>query len=326
MATRAVLMDRDLRLHLGERELTPRVPGEVLVAVEWAGLCGSDLHVMGSGDWVAYWPATLGHEVAGRVLESDDPALPAGTAVVLDSRMPCGDCDGCGRSSQLCEHMAWLGEKIPGGYADALTVPAAMVHQVPARLDLADAVLAEPLAVVMSALDRVGGTPRSVLVLGYGPIGALTHLEVANRWPSAEVSVVEPSPGRAGLAAARGALVVGGDDERFDLVVDAAGYPASLTDAIDRASTGGTVLLVALSSRPAPVLSAAVVERSLTITGSVGFAADHLARALARLADDPEGFREVVSHRVPLAEFPTFLAGGTFRTAGKVLVRCGSAS
>lgn len=316
-------MESDLALSVGERSPVPPADGDVVLDVAWAGICGSDLHVMATGDWVEYWPATLGHEVAGTVVESRaDVAV--GTRVVVDSRIPCGTCDGCARAPRLCTAMAWVGERIPGGYADRLTIPAASVHAVPDGLDLAVAVLAEPLAVVTSAVDRVRETPRTVLLLGYGPIGALTHTEITRRWPEAAVTVVEPGPTRRALADQRARTLPSLEpDGSFDLVVDAAGYPGSLSDALGATASGGTVLLVALSGKPAEVVPASIVERSITVTGSVGFDTEHLPRALAALAADPGRFAELVTHRVPLADLPGFLAAGEHRSAGKVVVECG---
>ena len=74
----AFLLERDLTMSVGARELPPAGPDDVLIRVEWAGLCGSDLHVMRTGDWVTSWPATLGHEIYGRV---ESGALAAGTTV-----------------------------------------------------------------------------------------------------------------------------------------------------------------------------------------------------------------------------------------------------
>lgn len=327
--TRALLLDAELHLSLGERPAVEAADGDVVLDVAWAGICGSDLHVLATGAWVEYWPATLGHEVAGTVAVSRAPHVPVGTRVVVDSRIPCGTCDGCARTARLCTAMAWVGERFPGGYADRLTIPAASVHAVPDGLDLAVAVLAEPLAVVTSALDRVHDAPRSVLLLGHGPIGALARTEVARRWPAAAVTVVEPAPARAALAARDGVRVHDGlpaVDGVFDLVVDAAGYPGSLTDALPRTASGGTVLLIALSGQPAEVVPADVVERSVTVVGSVGFDTDHLPRALAALAADPDRYAAVVTHRVPLADVPEFLARQGHRSAGKVVVRCGGAS
>ncbi|PRY11529.1 zinc-dependent alcohol dehydrogenase [Kineococcus rhizosphaerae] len=327
--TRALLLDAELNLSLGDRPPVEPADGDVVLDVAWAGICGSDLHVMATGAWVEDWPATLGHEVAGTVAVSRAPNVPVGTRVVVDSRIPCGACDGCARSARLCTAMAWVGERFPGGYADRLTIAATSVHVVPDGLDLAVAVLAEPLAVVTSALDRVHGDPRTVLLLGHGPIGALARTEIARRWPAVPVTVVEPAPTRAALAVRDGARThadLTGVDEVFDLVVDAAGYPGSLTDALSRTASGGTVLLVALSGEPAEVVPADIVERSVTIVGSVGFDTAHLPRALAALAADPDRYAAVVTHRIPLADVPEFLARQRHRSAGKVLLRCGGAS
>ena len=322
MRVAALLMDRDLAVTVGPRDLPAPGPGELLVGVAWAGICGSDLHVLRTGDWVAYWPATLGHEVAGRVLESGDPAFPAGTPVVLDSRVPERGADGTLRADRLSPDLQWLGEAYPGGFAEALVVPSVSARTVPAALDLADAVLAEPLAVTCCALDQVRITPASVLVLGHGPIGALSHIEARRRWPDARIAVAEPDPGRAALARELGAEAAG--DGPYDLVIDGAGHAESLSDAVRHAAPGGTVLLVALGQAPSGVTTAEIVERGLTLVGSVGFDDHHLDEAVAALAAGPAAYRPIVSHRVPLADLPGLLAGPARKDAVKVLVECGS--
>lgn len=321
MRVTALLMDRDLAVRVGARDLPAPGPGELLVGVAWAGICGSDLHVLRTGDWVAYWPATLGHEVAGRVLESRDPRFPAGTPVVLDSRVPERGADGTLRADRLSPDLQWLGEAYPGGFAEALVVPSVSARAVPESLDLADAVLAEPLAVTRCALDQVRTSPARVLVLGHGPIGALCHVEARRRWPDARVAVTEPDPGRAALARELGADAPG--DGPYDLVIDGAGHAESLTDAVRHASPGGTVLLVALGNAPSGVTTAEIVERGLTLIGSVGFDDHHLDEAVAALAAAPARYRPIVSHRVPLTDLPAFLADPSAREdAIKVLVDC----
>jgi len=151
---RAALLDQDLQFTVGERELPDPVAGEALVAVEWAGVCGSDLHVLRSGDWVRYWPATLGHELFGRVAACPGDPLPEGTPVVADSRVACGACPGCGRGAQLCEHLGWVGEVFPGGFATHCVVPVELLRPVPEELAGPLAALAEPLAVVLHGLSR----------------------------------------------------------------------------------------------------------------------------------------------------------------------------
>ena len=108
---------------------------------------------------------------------------PAGTVVVVDSRLPCGKCAGCQKAPSLCHNMSWLGEALPGGFARHLVVPVTSLVRCPAQLEPAIAVLAEPLAVAMHAVSRLAHRPDDVLVLGYGPVGALVHLELVRRWP-----------------------------------------------------------------------------------------------------------------------------------------------
>jgi threonine dehydrogenase-like Zn-dependent dehydrogenase len=364
-----LLLDRDLSLRLGERELPAPAPGELLVRVEWAGICGSDLHVLRTGDWVTSWPATLGHEVAGIVEASPGGELPAGARVVIDSRVPCGSCAGCAASPQLCENLAWFGEACPGGFASHVLVPAGRVAACPDDLEPAVAVLAEPLAVAMHAVSRVSEPPGRAVIFGYGPIGALVHLELTRRWPGTTVSVAEPVAARLQLAEAFGAERAATTTtpvaataattvtpaaaappavttpavttatvtppavtapavttaERPRLVVDAAGYPGSLGDAIDACANGGTVLAVALGHEPVPLIPAALAGRELTLAGCNGFAGE-LPEAVAALAADPGRYRPLVTEAILLDEAPRRLAGLlTEPAAGKAVIRpsCG---
>ncbi|MCV7228112.1 zinc-dependent alcohol dehydrogenase [Mycolicibacterium komossense] len=324
--TTALLLNEDLSLTVGTRELSDLTDGEVLIDVDYAGICGSDLHVLRTGDWVAYWPATLGHEVAGRVRESRHPGFAAGDRVVADSRIPCRVEDGRLRSDRLAEDLQWLGEARPGGYAGAMVAPGDSLYRVPAGLDTVDAVLAEPLAVVMCAIDQLPvRAPEAVAVLGYGPIGALAHAELSRRWPQASVTVVEPNPRRADLARSQGADLGELDGAaRYQVVIDAAGYPGSLEAAIAATAYGGSVLLIALGHAPVTVLPATIVEHSLHVIGSVGFDDRHIDEALAALAAEPRRYNAIVTHTVDLDRIPAFMAEGGMGESIKVLIRCAS--
>ncbi len=336
MSTRALLLDRSLELTLGRRDLRQPGAGEALVRVEFAGVCGSDLHVLRSGAWVSYWPATLGHEVSGVVEACPGGELAPGTPVVADSRVPCGRCAGCARAANLCESLAWLGEVVPGGFAEHLVLPVGSLVVHPPELDPAIAVLAEPLAVAMHAVSRAAGVLGSspgaqpgalapgerALVLGYGPIGALVHAELSRRYPQLEVSVRDPLAERRLLATAFAAR--DGDESPgsgFDLVVDAAGSARSLAEAVAATSHGGCVVVVALGHEPVEVLPAELAERSLALVGCSGFAGE-LPEAVGVLAGDPDRFLPLVSETVLLEEAPQRLADlRRHPAAGKLLVR-----
>jgi threonine dehydrogenase-like Zn-dependent dehydrogenase len=326
--TTAVELDRELRLRVVERPLAEPARDEVLIRVEWAGLCGSDLHVIARGSWVEDWPAVLGHELCGIVEAAGrDAGIAVGTRVVADSRVPCGACAACQAGDpDRCPHPAFVGEAFPGGFAAFCLLPGALAHPVPDGLEPDTAVLAEPLAVALHALGHVTRRPRRVLVLGHGPIGALVHIEARRRWPEAEIVVAEPAALRAELAAALGARVLSTaaarePDERFDLVVDAAGYAGSLPDAVAAAASGADVLVVALSERPETLVPITLAEQRLRLTGCNAFE-DELPEAIERLAREGWRYRPIVTEAISLEELPAVVARQLEHPdAVKVLVR-----
>lgn len=308
VAVPALLLDRSLELRVGSRELPDPGPGEALVRVEWAGVCGSDLHVMRTGEWVTEWPATLGHEIHGRVEVAGSDGAPApGTAVVADSRLPCGACDACREDALACTNLAFVGEACPGGFATHCLLPVSLLHAVPETLEGSTAVLAEPLAVVLHALGRLARAPDRVAILGHGPIGALVQIELRRRFGAAEIDVAEPAPLRAALSRALGARTVDEASElrarAYDLVVDAAGFAGSLSHAVTSCASGGRVLLLGLGEDSVPVRPMELVERRLTLVGSNAFV-DELPEAIALLASDGWRYEPVVTDAITLEELP----------------------
>jgi len=322
--TEALLLDSDLTLRVGSRSHNAPQSGEVLVRLEWAGVCGSDLHVLRTGDWVTTWPATIGHEAVGVVDECPGGEIAVGTRVVLDSRVPCGRCEGCEQSANLCSQLQWVGEAMPGGFQREGVFDVAQVVACPPEIDPAVAVLAEPLAVAMHAVNRIvassGRLPGNALLLGYGPIGALVHTELVRRRPDIVVAVVEPDSQRWQMAIAGGAIAPEAG-RLWPLVIDAAGYQDSLSDALAATKNGGTVALVALAHSPVLVSAQAITEASETIVGCIGFV-DELVDAVAALASDPQNYRWLITEAVSLADAPTRLAELLTRpAAGKCVVR-----
>ncbi|MCT9001048.1 alcohol dehydrogenase catalytic domain-containing protein [Microbacterium memoriense] len=315
---RALRVHRDLMTDVGEISAPDIGENEVRVGVAAAGVCGSDIHAVQTGAWIEYWPATLGHEVVGTITESRSPDLAVGTAVAIDSRIPCRACADCAVAPQLCARLTWLGESRPGGFAEEVVVPAAGVYPFDAAiLPMEVAVLAEPLAVVLSALLRLPRDAARVLILGYGPIGALSHLVLRSR--GIDVIVAESDPGRLAAAAARGAISASTGRERVDAVIDAAGYPGSVATAFTAVRRGGTVVVVALGDHAIDVSAQELVEKCVTIAPSIGFDDDGIPTALAVLAASPSAFADVVSDRIVLDELAKRLAEPT-PTLGKIVV------
>lgn len=319
---RALLLERDLTVSVGDREEPLVEEDEVLVDVELCGLCGSDLHALATGDWITYWPASPGHEVVGTVASAPiGSGLAAGQRVVVDSRRPCGRCVACcaGRMRH-CEDLVWMGESSVGGLAQRTAVPLTAVHIVPAGLTPSVAVLAEPLAVVLSALDLLPAGTDRVVVQGGGPIGVLSALRLGDL--GVDVTVVEADSARRETAARLGLTIVapGAAAPGADAVLETAGHPTALGDGLGLLRAGGTLIAVALGRAPCVVAEADLVEHGWSVLGSIGFEAAHLDRAVEVLTAAPEKYAGVVADVLDLADVPRFLEAGG-RGALKTVVR-----
>lgn len=154
-------------------------PGDVVIEVAAAGICGSDIHAYewttGYAFMTAHLPLTLGHEFSGRVrrLGAGVTGLKIGDRVTVWPTVACQTCRDCLASRpQDCQARLVIGLHRDGGFAGHVTVPARNCMAVPDGLDLDLAALAEPLCVAQNAVDIAGiGPGDAVLVLGPGPIG-----------------------------------------------------------------------------------------------------------------------------------------------------------
>lgn len=174
---------RDLRVE--ERETEAAGPGEVEVAVEVGGICGSDLHYFNHGGFGTVRlrePMILGHEVAGRIaaLGQGVEGLAVGDRVAVSPSRPCGACEYClaGLPNQ-CLNMRFYGSAMPfphiqGAFRQRLVASASQCHKVAEGVSPHEAALSEPFAVTLHAVARAGSLlDRRVLVSGCGPIGTL---------------------------------------------------------------------------------------------------------------------------------------------------------
>jgi len=252
--------------------------GEVVVGVDLVGVCGTDVHLVDGHFPTARFPVVPGHEVTGTVVAlGPEVDLRVGQSVVVDPGMPCGTCVLCRRGRlNLCERRNAVGITVDGGAAEQVLVPAANCHVVPEGVPASAAVLTEPLACVLHALEQVPvPVGRRVLVYGAGPIGLLA-LQVLRHLAVDCVDVVDLNPDRLAVAQGLGAdsAVVPGqvpDRRDWDLVVDATGAPAAITDGLSRLQRGGVFLQVGVApeEETVPVSPYQVFSRELTIVGSL---------------------------------------------------------
>jgi 2-desacetyl-2-hydroxyethyl bacteriochlorophyllide A dehydrogenase len=303
---------RDLRV---ESMAAPRAAaGEVLVRVAAAGLCGTDYSIW-TGDRAVAYPRVMGHEFLGTVaaVGPEVSRVRIGERVVVEPNYSCGRCPLCREGNRnLCLQRTAVGIDTNGGFAELARVPAQCVWPIPADLGDEDALLAEPLAVVVRAVKRAA--PRAgeaAAVLGAGTLGLLA-LQVL-RARGARILVVSRTSRRFELARALGAEATheaaqGAVDtaarafsgrEGVDVVVETAGTAAAVSQALALVRPGGRVVLTGLPHESTPVSFFTVVRREVTITGSMIYQ-DEFPEAVRLLAQGLVKGRPLITHRFSL--------------------------
>jgi L-idonate 5-dehydrogenase len=271
--TRAVVLHaaKDLRVET-LAPLAALKPGEVRVAMEVGGICGSDLHYYQDGGFGVIrlkQPMVLGHEVAGRIdaLGAGVTTLAVGDRVAVSPSRPCGMCKYCQQGAQQhCLDMRFYGSAmrfphIQGAFAQAITADARQCHMLAPGLTAAEGAMAEPLAVCLHAGRRAGPLlGRRVLITGAGPIGVLASL-VARRAGAAEIVITDVADTPLVLAKKLGCdqtinvakqpdglQEFAKDKGSFDVMFEASGNERALTGAFDALRPGAIIVQLGIGS------------------------------------------------------------------------------
>ena len=306
---------RDLRFEEVDGPPQPG-PGEVLIDVEAAGICGSDLHNFSTGQWISRSPSIAGHEVCGRVaaVGADVSEFRTGDAVVADSRFWCGECDNCRSNDRnSCASLGFIGEVCDGGFAEQMLLPARLVIKRPDDLPASLAAMSEPLAVALHALGKLSVEPGApVLVVGCGTIGGLCALALsrrhggpillADRNAERAEAVARASSGTV-VALEREAIAeaLGGKSIRF--AIDATGSIAALSATIEIMGSNSRLVLVGISHGKLDLDPNLLVEREITLLGSHAFK-DELPDAIAMAGELSAVLPQFINEAVRLEEVP----------------------
>jgi len=281
----------------------PQADGdEVVLDVELAGICGSDLHGYRGHPGPRVPPLVLGHEVVGTV---------EGKRYAVYPLIGCGACERCAAGEDnLCSSWRLVGMHRAGVFAERVLVPRRSLVPLPEGLDSRRAVLAEPLACCVGAL--AGETPERAVVLGAGPIGLLTVFLLARA--GTRVRAVDPVASRLDTARLLGATDFEGPAE---LAVDAAGFEATWAAAIDAVAAGGAVVVLGLGTAEGSFPMATLVRRAIRLRGQFAYSRAEFARAVeilaageldlswtsdAPLADGARAFRDLVDRPAELSK------------------------
>lgn len=315
---------RDVRVE--QVPLPDPAADEALVRVRWAGLCGSDLEEYLDGPVVVPGPVTLGHEVVGTVAVAarDGSGPEVGTVVVVDVVTGCGSCFWCRRHEEgQCPRLRVTGLHVDGGLAEYVAGRADRLVTVPSGLDPMLAALAEPTAVAVRAVRKLGPVQgRGALVSGGGTVGLLVA-QVLRHQGADPVLVVEPSSARRSVAhrlglesqwAASEAARTDGRAGRFpergiDVVVECSGASGAAREAVRAVRSGGTVVLLGVTAGDELLDTTDAVLGEKTIIGSAAHMWDvDVAPAVGLIAGGAVEVAPLITHTVALQDGPDALA------------------
>jgi threonine dehydrogenase-like Zn-dependent dehydrogenase len=302
--------------------------GEVLVAVERVGVCGTDAEFF-SGDMAylhqghSHYPMRLGHEWCGVVVSVGDrvDATWIGRRVMGDTMLGDGTCRRCRRGAQhVCEGRTEVG--IRGGRAGALAeqiaVPATSLHVLPDSVDPMLGALVEPGGNALRAARAAAALPGDrTLVIGPGTIGLLTAMFL--RATGAEVHLLGVTEQSLTFARELGFehtwLDAVPHDLPFDAVVDASHSADSPALALDLVEPAGRVVYIGLAGTPSRIDTRMLALKDVTAVGILS-ASPALADTIAAFADGTIDPRPLVAATVGLDEVGRILDGSRPTHAG----------
>lgn len=321
-------------------EPSPR-QGEVLVAVEAAGICGTDVHI---ADWTAGYesmtaamPVTIGHEFAGRVLAlgAGTTGVATGQRVTVRPSTVCGHCAACAAGDpDACTGRRGIGIGRDGAFAALVRVPSLNCVAVPDGVDPELAAMTEPLTVSLHAVDLARVRPgQRVLVLGPGPIGLGIALFAAAAGAEVVLAGQDDGPRLATARDVCGAttLDLAGTDlasalarlsqsAPFDAVIEAAGVAAAVEGGLRQLRRGGAFVVAGIHARPAPLDLTRIVRMEQTLFGAYRAPIADWSRVLAFVMRNQDKVRRMITHRLPLADALRGFALSHDRAASKVIL------
>jgi 2-desacetyl-2-hydroxyethyl bacteriochlorophyllide A dehydrogenase len=284
----------------------------VRVAIRSAGICGSDLHMIGFGPI----PFPLGHELGG--------ILDDGTVVAIDPNDPCGECDQCvAGEGHRCRSMAQRarGTGTAGGMADRIVVDRSQLVIAPDGLSASDACLVEPLGVAVHGLRLAELAPGArVAVVGAGSIGLAAV--AAARPTAAEVALIARHEHQRAAGARLGTTPIA--EGEYDVVVECAGTEDALATAADMCRPGGVVLFLSTHWVPVRIPGIPALMKELGFRWAITYGTHDGRRdlddAAALLAADATIADVLVTHRFPLDDAAEAFRVAADRASGSIKV------
>jgi len=314
---------------------------EVLIKVDYVGICGTDLEIYKATSPIPIkLPRILGHEFSGVVTEVGEEVtdVKIGERVVSETGVVCRRCVFCKTGRQnLCPYRSPIGIGRDGAFAEYVKAPSINIHKIPSNVSLKEAALTEPLSVASHAVIERSGIRAgdSVAVIGAGAIGLLI-LECAAIAGAEKIFISGRHENRLKVASSLGADVTVNERKEnpvdkvmeltsglgVDIAYEATGNPKAVEQAISMTKKGGKVVLVGVHSKPLEKFNIHnIVSNEKTILGCWTHRSSTWDLALSLLSSGKVRANPVITHILPLEEFEKGFELLRRREAIKVLMR-----
>jgi len=259
---KAAILQEKGKITINEiKKPTPKAD-EVIIKMEYVGICGSDVHYYKHGrigDFIVKEPLILGHECAGTVVETGTNAsnLQIGDRVIVEPGYGCNKCDYCksGRYN-LCDQMTFMATPpIDGAFAEYIAYKEDMTYKLPDSMTTLEGALIEPLSIGIYAAQIGKVKPnQKILIQGAGCIGLVTLL-ACKAYGTNNITITDVIDFRLEKAKEIGALKVVNIskeklvDDDYDIVIDCVGIESTMETSINNTKKGATIVLVGMGAK-----------------------------------------------------------------------------
>jgi threonine 3-dehydrogenase len=295
---------------------------DVLIRVERASICGTDLHILKWDAWAAKTipvPMVIGHEFVGRVaaVGANVSDFQIGQLVSAEGHVVCGRCRNClaGRR-HLCAHTSGVGVNRPGAFAEYIAVPMTNVWAHKPTMPIDIAAIFDPFGNAVHTALSFPVLGEDVLITGAGPIGLMAAAAVRHAG-ARYVVITDLNPWRLGLARKLGVTLAVdprqtplkdvqkqlGMTEGFDVGLEMSGNAQAFRDMLDNMCHGGRIAMLGIPSEPIAIDWNTVIFNMITIKGIYGREMYETWYKMTVMLESGLDISPVITHHFPFSEF-----------------------
>lgn len=293
-AMKALVYEGPRILNMRDVAIPQPAHDEVLVRVELAGICGSELGGYLGHNSLRKPPLIMGHEFSGTVESTGTKAarFRPGDRVTVNPLVTCGTCAYCaGGEAQLCGERSLLGAHRPGAFAQYVAVPERNLHLLPENVSFEEGAFAEPFACAIHICRLLAlGSADRLIIYGAGPIG-LFALQAASVFGVRDIVIVDLNEARLEIAGELGGIAVKNPGESpllppdgFDAAIDAVGAGITRQKCVQAVKRGGRVIFTGLHEAESALPINDMIRAEVMTKGAFAYSPADFASALEWIA------------------------------------------